>query len=151
MQTAPQPNRASSNGQRVDWPAPRLVRTEPRLAAVECSSLGRMKELTLQPVMNNTKWEALRLVMYGLGNMRPLWRTKSLETGYVTKWDGEWFYHFKDGGYESIEWLEIDITSPEQDEVVSAALKAIHVPGHRTERGFRVFGYAPNGVVLDYI
>lgn len=56
----------------------------------------------LIPVMNNTKWEELRLAMHSLGKLRPQWQTKDLETGYVPCWDGDWFYHFRDGGYDSI-------------------------------------------------
>ena len=33
--------------------------------------------------MNNTKWEELRAAMYGLDGLRPRWRTKDLESGYV--------------------------------------------------------------------
>ena len=35
------------------------------------------------PLMNNTKWEELRAAMYGLDGLRPRWRTKDLESGYV--------------------------------------------------------------------
>jgi hypothetical protein len=103
----------------------------------------------VHPAMNNTKWEELRLAMYGLRDMRPAWRAKDTETGHVTEWDSEWFYHFSEGGYESIEWVEIKVTSPEQDLAVAAALKAIHVPGHRIECGFKVFGYAPSAAALE--
>jgi hypothetical protein len=105
----------------------------------------------LAPVMNNTKWEELRLAMYSLGPLHPKWRTKDVETGYIPEWDGEWFYHFRDGGYESIEWVEIRITSPEQDQAVLCALRSIHVAGERTAEGYRIFGYAEPGKALNYI
>ena len=37
---------------------------------------------------------------------RPLWRSKDIN-GNLTNWDGEWHYHFRDGGYSKIEWCEI--------------------------------------------
>lgn len=100
--------------------------------------------------MNNTKWEELRLAMYSLGHLRPSWRTKDI-TGYLTPWDGEWFYHFRDGVFTSIEWLEIQVLSAEQDAAVLALLREIHLPGHRIEQGFRVYGYAPDDVAIGYV
>ena len=89
--------------------------------------------------------------MCELKGIRPQWRTKDVENGYLSSWDGDWYYHFKDGGYESIEWVEIKVTSPEQDAVVMKELKTIHVPGYRTEHGFKVIGYARAGEALEYI
>jgi hypothetical protein len=105
----------------------------------------------LVPVMNNTKWNELRLAMYSLENLTPQWRTKDVETGYIPRWDGEWFYHFRDGGYECIEWVEIKVTTPEQNVAVLASLRTIHVPGEKTEEGYRVFGYVAPGKQVDYI
>ena len=104
----------------------------------------------MNPVLNNTKWEELRLAMYGLGTLHPRWRAKDL-SGHLSSWDGEWFYHFKSGGYETIEWVEIAVTSPEQDAAVFQVLREIHVPGHRIPEGFRVYGYAPDGLTLKFI
>jgi hypothetical protein len=100
--------------------------------------------------MNNTKWNELRLAMYNLGDLRPLWRTLDV-SGYVSSWDGEWFYHFREGGYSSIEWVEIQVESADQDAAVSELLKQIHVPGHRIEKGFRIYGYARDGHTVNYI
>jgi predicted protein tyrosine phosphatase len=105
----------------------------------------------LYPVMNNTKWEEIHVAMLELDSLSPKWRTKDRETGFVCPWDGEWFYHFREGGYESIEWVEIGVTSPEQDHEVEAVLAKIHVPGHRTAEGFRVYGYQEAGVALAYL
>ena len=105
----------------------------------------------MHPVLNNTKWDEIRLAMYGLGPLSPKWRTRDRETGYVSEWDGEWFYHFRAGGYESIEWVDIRIDSPAQEEAVRSELKKIHVPGCKTEEGFRVFGYQAAGVALQYL
>jgi len=102
------------------------------------------------PLMNNTKWNELRMAMYNLGELRPRWRARDL-SGYVTDWDGEWYYHFQDGGYASIEWVEIQVLSAEQDAAVHALLREIHVPGHRIENGFRVYGYSNDGATIDFI
>ncbi len=107
--------------------------------------------MELIPVMNDTKWDELRLAMYSLGKLRPMWRTKDVETGFIPNWDGEWLYHFRNGGYKSIEWVEIEITSQEQDAAVYDALKRIHLPGERTEKGYRVVGYATKGQQVNYI
>ena len=101
--------------------------------------------------MNNTKWDEVRLAMYELGAAHPMWRTKDYESGYVCPWDGEWFYHFRQGGYDTIEWAEIAVTSQEQRTLVRDALRKIHVPGEETPEGFRVFGYTQPGVPLSYI
>jgi hypothetical protein len=105
----------------------------------------------LVPLMNNTKWNELRLSMYSLGDLRPKWRTKDVETGFIPHWDGEWFHHFRTGGYESIEWVEIKVTSTKQDEAVLCALKSIHVPGEKTQGGYRVFGYVESGKSVNCI
>lgn len=105
----------------------------------------------MNPLMSNTKWEELRRAMLDLETLSPQWRTKITDSGYICPWDGEWFYHFKDGGYQDIEWVEIRVTSSEQDEAVLNALKTIHVPGHRVENGFRIYGYSKDGEFIDYI
>ena len=102
-------------------------------------------------VMNNTKWDELRLAMYGLGSDSPKWRTRDFESGYICPWDGEWFYHFRVGGYATIDWCEIRVDSEKQRELVLDALKRIHVPGEATENGYRVFGYAPGDRSVDYL
>lgn len=103
----------------------------------------------MHALMNDTKWDELRLAMYDLGELSPRWRTRDVESGDECPWDGEWFYHFRCGGYETIEWVEIRIDSPDQEQAVLSALKAIHVPGRRSEAGFKVYGYAPGP--MEYI
>ena len=105
----------------------------------------------MYPLMNNTKWDKLRLAMYGLGTLSPYFRTLSVENGYLSPWDGEWYYHFRIGGYESIRWVEIAVTTEEQEKAVLQELVRIHLPGERTETGFRVFGYAEAGMSVSYI
>jgi hypothetical protein len=104
----------------------------------------------LNPTLNNTKWEELREAMYNLGELTPRWRTRDV-SGYISSWDGDWFYHLGNGGYDSIEWVEIQILSAEQDAAVLALIQQIHLPGQRIERGFRIYGYATDGVTLNYL
>jgi hypothetical protein len=105
----------------------------------------------MNPLMNDTKWDKVRLAMYGLDRLSPQWRTKDAENGLVSDWDGEWFYHFRVGGYKCIEWLEIKISSPAQYDAVLYALEKVRVPGEQTQIGFMIYGYAPTGVALDYL
>ena len=108
-------------------------------------------EMELIAVMNNTKWDELRLAMYELGTLTPRWRTRCVENGYLTDWDREWFYHFREGGYEITEWVEIEATSNEQDSAIYKAISRIHVPGERVEGGYRVYGYVPVGKAIGYL
>lgn len=105
----------------------------------------------MHPVMNDTKWEEIRLAMYSLGELAPRWRTLDLENGRVSEWDGEWFYHFSVGGYRFIESLEITVVSHAQKEAVLSALIRIRVPGEHAEYGFKVFGYVADGAAVDYL
>jgi hypothetical protein len=88
--------------------------------------------------------------MHTLGDLRPRWRTKDVN-GYVSPWDGEWFYQFREGGYSTIEWVEIETSSADQDMAVLESLREIHLPGHRIDQGFRVYGYAQAGVTVDWL
>lgn len=106
--------------------------------------------LPLTPLMNNTKWDQLRLAMYDLDDFSARWRTKDL-SGYLCDWDGEWFYHFRTSGYETIEWVEIQVLSAEQDEAVMQRLREIHLPSHRIEQGYRIYGYAALGAEIAYL
>lgn len=99
-------------------------------------------------VMNNTKWDELRLAMFEL-EPKPAWRTKCWENGYVTSWDREWFYHFREGGYEIAEWVEIRIESKEQRHSVLTVLERVHVPTEEISDGFRVYGYIQPGQKVE--
>jgi hypothetical protein len=105
----------------------------------------------MMPVMNDTKWDELRLEMYNLDEMHPRFRTRWLSNGYVSPWDGEWFYHFRERGYAGIEWVEIRTVSTAQCTAVLNELRRIHVPGCQIDDGFRVYGYLPDGTRVDYI
>lgn len=101
--------------------------------------------------MNDTKWDELRLAMYSLGDKHPKWRTKDVESGYLSHWDGEWYYHFREGGYKTIEYVEIRVSDDEMRNIVRNALVKIHVPGRETEDGFIVIGHTCSGDRVEYI
>lgn len=102
-------------------------------------------------VMNNTKWDELRLAMYQLGALSPRWRTKDRQTGYISEWDGEWFYHFRCGGYDTIEWVELKIESAPQRDSVREILRQVHVPGRETDAGFCVYGWVQAEKQVEYV
>jgi hypothetical protein len=103
----------------------------------------------LHPAMNNTKWNELRMEMYAI-IPPPSWSTLDMN-GYRSKPDRGWFYHFSQGGYETILHVDIQVDTPAQRELVRSALKRVHVPGEETLGGFRVFGYLQDGQAADFI
>jgi hypothetical protein len=100
--------------------------------------------------MNNTKWQELRLAMLDLESP-PRWRTRDVVTGFESSWDREWFYHFPEGGYGTIEWVEIAVENPNQLLALQRALAQVHVPGERTDAGFRVYGFVQAGRFVDFV
>jgi hypothetical protein len=98
--------------------------------------------------MNETKWDELRLAMHGLGELRPRWRTLDI-SGFVSEWDGDWYYHFRAEGYGTIEFDEIQNLSPEQDAAVLAMLRQIHLPGTKIADGYCIYGYSSNDVAVN--
>ncbi|WP_235782766.1 DUF6678 family protein [Bradyrhizobium murdochi] len=100
-------------------------------------------------VMNNTKWEELRLAMYAI-EPAPRYRCMTI-AGYYSDEDAEWFYHFRAGGYDDIRYVDIFVESQSHREQVRRALKKIHLPGEETVEAFRVYGYALPGQSLDYL
>jgi hypothetical protein len=102
------------------------------------------------PVMNNTKWDEIRIDMHALEGQSPRFRVRTLRSGYVSPWDREWFYHFL-GHHEEDEWVEVEVTSPSQREAVLGVLRSVHVPGVETKNGFKIFGYIAEGAEVDYL
>lgn len=100
-------------------------------------------------LMNNTKWEEIRLAMYNYPSTAQ-WRVKSIDSTYISNWDGDWFYHFKLGGYESIEWLEIEANNDEIKNGIINILRKIHVPGEILNNSIKVYGYN-KGEFIYYI
>lgn len=101
--------------------------------------------------MSDTRWRELRDAMYALGDLRPRWRTQNVGNGYLSDWDGEWYYHFEQDGFASIEYVEIEVGSQLMRDAVRRELAQIHLPGHETEIGFVVVGYTRGGDGVDYI
>ena len=100
-------------------------------------------------LMNNTKWEEIRLAMLKYPSAT-VWRTKDICNGYLSNWDGEWFYHFKLGGYDNIEWLEIKVDDDKSKNEVVNILREIHVPGEVLINSIKIYGYKKDGFA-DYI
>ena len=102
-------------------------------------------------VMNNTKWEELRVAMYELGPLHPPFRIKDRDREEPWPWDGEWFYHFRLRDYDAIEHVELEVRSAEQREAVRERLRAIHLPGVETDDGVRIYGWIKRGESVDYL
>lgn len=103
----------------------------------------------LHPLMNDTKWDELRLAMYRI-DPPPLWST-SVIGGYRSALDREWFYHFRNRGYKDIVLVDILADDPMHRERIREALRTIHLPGSETEKGFRIYGYASPDQSVDYL
>lgn len=103
----------------------------------------------MNPLMNNTKWDELRLAMYEL-DPAPQW-TVLTTSGYRSRPDREWFYHFRDGGYDDIVHVDIVADDATHRESIRATIRRIHLPGEETEGGFRIIGYAQPGQMVDYL
>lgn len=103
----------------------------------------------LYSCMNNTKWNEIRLAMIAMESP-PLWIITYLN-GYQSMVDGEWFYHFKEGGYLDIQYLDILTNSVEQHAMVGSILQAIHLPGMETSTGYRILGYANSVSKVDFL
>ncbi|MBR0780320.1 DUF6678 family protein [Bradyrhizobium iriomotense] len=103
-------------------------------------------------VANDTKWRELREAMLSLApSDQPRFRCKSLETGNLSQWDGEWFHHWTSGGWDWMEWAELATETAHQREFVRAILQRIRFAGEQTAAGFRIYGYIRNGEVAGYI
>lgn len=103
----------------------------------------------MTPVMNNTKWNELRLAMYNI-EPSPKWVTLA-DNGHTSEPDREWFYHFRAGGYQDIVHVDILADDDAHSERIKAALQRINLPGIRIENGFRIYGYVKVGAQVDYI
>ena len=103
----------------------------------------------IHPVMKHTKWEELRLAMYAI-EPAPKYRCMTI-AGYYSHAYSEWFYHFREGGYKDLRYVDIFANNQLHREQIRSALKKIHLAGEETEGGFRVYGYALPGQALDYL
>jgi len=103
----------------------------------------------LYSCMNNTKWNEIWLAMIAMESP-PLWKITYLN-GHQSVVDGEWFYHFREGGYLDIQYLDVLTNSVEQHATVGNIFRLIHIPGIETATGYRIFGYAESVSNVDYL
>ncbi|EQB89994.1 hypothetical protein J2Z44_004023 [Clostridium punense] len=100
-------------------------------------------------LMNNTKWQEIRISMDNYPGT-VLWRIKNIDNGLLSNWNSEWFNHFQLREYNKIQWLEIKVTSEEMKNEIIHILRKIHVPGEVLDDSIKVYGYIKNGFI-DYI
>lgn len=93
--------------------------------------------------MNNTKWEKLRLAMLEMDAVVQ-WRSKDRETGFISEWDGDWYYHFAlpKNSYKDIEWVEI--RTVENFEELLTVIKTLHLFGEIFSNSIKIYGDAQN-------
>ena len=95
--------------------------------------------------MNNTKWNEIFNAFYenectqGAPVVR--WRTKYIENGYISDWDGTWT-HFgcEPREWDKIDYLQIELTKENSDFVLDA-LRKIHAPGEERDGIISIYGY----------
>jgi hypothetical protein len=83
----------------------------------------------LHPVMNATKWRELRDAMCAVGSVTT-YRIMRI-SGYCSSPDAEWFYHFQEGGYEDIRYVDIFATDQSHREEVGSTLKKFICRGRK--------------------
>jgi hypothetical protein len=93
-------------------------------------------------VCNDTKWNELREAMIQLpAALRPRWQSTTLD-GYVSDYDGEWFYHFALGGFKDILHVDIKSLTEAGDVAVNKAISQIGLMTTKPEGlVVRVHGY----------
>jgi len=102
-----------------------------------------MSRAALTSTANDTKWRELRQAMLALPS-RPSFRCKDLN-GFYSGQDREWFYHFQEGGYDTLRYVDLLVEDDTQRAAVLKELKSIGMAGQVTEQGFRVYGYSEPG------
>lgn len=97
----------------------------------------------LIPILNNTKWVELIDEMLNAREMEPQFRTRSIfaPPGFVTEWDGEWYYHIHP--VAELEWIELRAASPEW---LLATLRRHNIPFSEEHGIVRVWGYTRPGM-----
>ncbi|MEL6684368.1 MAG: DUF6678 family protein [Pseudomonadota bacterium] len=94
---------------------------------------------------NTTKWEEQRRLALSIQPAaRPRFRSRHMGTGHLSSWEDEWFYHFRDGGYADIEYVELEFNQA-IDPLFAYRLKAIGLVGVQHGHSLRIFGYLPHG------
>lgn len=101
--------------------------------------------------LNNTKWKELLTAFYQLecsgSSPAVRWRTRDLETGFLSPWDGTWRHFACDpGAWKFIDFLQIELTQ-ENKVLVLEALRRIHIPAAVSEGIVTIYGYRQD---VDY-
>ena len=86
--------------------------------------------------------------MYALPE-KPAFRCKDAN-GFYSPPGKEWFYHFRQGGYTSILYVDLIASDDDQRNAILTELKRIGLAGHQTDDGFRVYGYTTPGQSVGY-
>lgn len=96
-------------------------------------------------VCNGSCWRQLRGLMLRLDpEDRPEFRSRCIENGYVSPWDGEWFHHFSAGGWADLEWIELRGEAMRDPEVFGKIV-SIQFVGAFSGNNLRLYGYVKAG------
>jgi hypothetical protein len=125
------------------------MRSLPTLSEQDTRRLSRMiTEEQLLPVLNNTKWASLIEAMLNAREMKPQFRTRSVfaPPGFVTDWDGDWYYHIHP--VLELEWVELRAASRDW---LFETLRLKHIPFTEVAGVVRVWGYTRPGVQPQWL
>ena len=117
------------------------------LPALNDLDKAKLKKLVadgrLIPALNNTKWSELIEEMLGGAEMKPQYRCRSVfaPPGYMTEWDGEWYYHIHP--VAELEWVDLRATS---EGWLRQTLRKHDIPFSSEQGVLRVWGYTRPGV-----
>ncbi|WP_152610544.1 DUF6678 family protein [Leisingera sp. ANG-DT] len=100
-------------------------------------------------VCNHTKWMELRALVLSLGaDERPDFRSRCIASGNVSGWEREWFYHFCDGGFADLEWVELR-GSCLADAEFQKRLAQIGLAGKAEGNAVLIFGFVTCGETAE--
>jgi hypothetical protein len=100
--------------------------------------------------MNIPKWEELRLAMLSF-ERQPPWRTRDAEKGMNHPGTPNGSITSASAAFTPQSGLRLPHRVPSTFRKLKEALARLHVPGERTEDGFKVYGFIPIGKALDYV
>lgn len=59
---------------------------------------------------------------------------------HISEWDGEWYYHFIEGGFKDIEWFELEFKTVNCAEFFGRLIQ-IGLIGEVRDKSLRIYGY----------